>query len=63
MWRLPCSDKDPPIEEKDEELRMRGNEECGAYRAVTKILTERRRMSGSRVEECAAYRAVTMILH
>ncbi len=55
MWRLPCSDKDPPIEEKgeelrmkgtknvakDEELRMRGNEECGAY---------------------AAYRAVTKIL-
>jgi hypothetical protein len=24
MWRLPFSDKDPPIEKKDEELRMRG---------------------------------------
>jgi hypothetical protein len=35
MWLLPCSDKDPPIEEKDED---EGYEECGAYRAVTKIL-------------------------
>jgi hypothetical protein len=35
MWCLPCSDKDPPIEENDED---EGNEECSAYRAVTKIL-------------------------
>jgi hypothetical protein len=35
MWRLPCSDKDPPIEEKDEELRIRW---CGVYHAVTKII-------------------------
>jgi hypothetical protein len=26
MWRLPCSDKDPPIEEKYED---EGYEECG----------------------------------
>jgi hypothetical protein len=26
MWRLPCSDKDPPIEEKDEDEWY---EECG----------------------------------
>jgi hypothetical protein len=35
MWHLPCSDKDPPIKEKDE---YEGYEECGTYRAVTKIL-------------------------
>ncbi len=35
MWRLPFSDKDPLIEEKYED---EGYEECGAYRAVTKIL-------------------------
>jgi hypothetical protein len=35
MLRLPCSDKDLRVEEKyDDE----GYEECGAYRAVTKIL-------------------------
>ncbi len=37
MWRLPCSDKDPLIEEKDED-EDEGYKECGAYRAVTKIL-------------------------
>jgi hypothetical protein len=26
MWRLPCSDKDSPIVEKDEELRMRDSD-------------------------------------
>ncbi len=26
MWRLPCSDKDPPIEEKNED---EGYKECG----------------------------------
>jgi hypothetical protein len=31
---LPCSDKGPSIEEKDED---EGYEECCAYRAVTKI--------------------------
>ncbi len=41
MWYLPCSDKDAPIEEKDED---EGYAECGAYRAVTKILQQRRRM-------------------
>jgi hypothetical protein len=35
MWRSLCGDKDPPIEEKDED---EGYEECGAYCAVTKIL-------------------------
>jgi hypothetical protein len=35
MWCLPCSDKNPPIEEKDDD---EGYEECGAYCAVTKIL-------------------------
>jgi hypothetical protein len=35
------SDKDPPKEEKDED---EGYEECGAYRAVTKILQWRRMM-------------------
>jgi hypothetical protein len=35
MRRLPCSDKSPPIEEKDED---EGYQECVAYRAVTKIL-------------------------
>jgi hypothetical protein len=34
MWRSSCSDKDSPIEEKDE-MRSTKN---GAYRAVTKIL-------------------------
>jgi|LakMenE18May11ns_1017448.scaffolds.fasta_scaffold7548107_2 hypothetical protein len=29
MWYLSCSDKDPPIEEKDDELRMRGIENVG----------------------------------
>jgi hypothetical protein len=33
MWRLPCSDKDPPIQEKDED---KGYEEGDAYCAVTK---------------------------
>jgi hypothetical protein len=35
MWRLLCSYKDPPIEEKYED---EGYEKGGAYRAVTKIL-------------------------
>jgi hypothetical protein len=35
MLRLSCGDKDPPIEEKDKD---EGYKECGAYRAVTKIL-------------------------
>jgi hypothetical protein len=35
MWHLPCNDKDPLIEEKD---KADGYKECGAYRAVTKIL-------------------------
>jgi hypothetical protein len=34
MWRLSCSDKDPPIEKDEDE----GYEECGDYRAVTMIL-------------------------
>ena len=41
MWCLPCSDKDLPIEEKDED---EGYEECCVYHAVTNILQERRRM-------------------
>jgi hypothetical protein len=41
MWHLPCSDKDPPIKEKDDD---EGYEKCGSYQAVTNILQYRRRM-------------------
>jgi hypothetical protein len=34
MWHLPCSDKDPPIEKKDDDEEY---EECSAHRVVTKI--------------------------
>jgi hypothetical protein len=62
VWCLPCSDKDHPIEEKDED---EGFKECGTYHALKnsdKYYPIEERDEDEEYKECGAYHAVTLIL-